>query len=274
MAYFGTAPLGGALPWGPNPAHNLVPLHDISEEEREVQARNLALAKKMGVVHSKKSVESWHSSTDDVDTKGLGDLWYAAREGNVQRLQHLVEVEKVNINRTRWSGITAMHRAAEEGQVEAMRFLLKHGAALNPKTTWGWYTPLHMACGRGKLEAGLLLLESGADWGVTDKTGKAPIEWAISAGYPIIARRLDARFMAMEAAKKKENHAALMERQAAEAARREIDEKERRRLQSGSKDGAHAAKKDATSGKGGGGGARKRMTITRVTKVHNDGKKK
>ena len=268
--------LGGALPWGPNPAHDLVPTHDIDEEEREMQARNLALAKKMGVVHKKQSVESWHSSEHDVDTKGLGDLWYAAREGNVARMEYLIEVEKVNVNRTRWSGITPMHRAAEEGQVAAIECLLKHGAAIDPRTTWGWYTPLHLACGRGKLEAGLLLLDSGAKWEATDKAGKAPIEWAINRGYPIIARRLDARFMAMEAAKKKDNHEDLMRKQAEAAKQREVNEKERRenngkvvRSPSPNDGGARGG-----SGGGDGAGGRKRMTITRVKKVHIDGKKK
>ena len=265
MAQYMEVPLGGALPWGPNPAHDLVPTHDISEEEREIQARNLALAKKMGVVHSKRSVESWHSSENEVDTKGLGDLWYAAREGNVARMEYLIVKEQVNVNRTRWSGITPMHRAAEEGQVEAIKCLMKHGADIQPRTTWGWYTPLHLACGRGKLEAGALLLESGAEWNATDKEGRAPIEWAISKGYPIIARRLDAKYMAMEAAKKKDSHEELMKQQAEAARRREVEEKERREAGGGGK---------APSPTKAPSGGRKKMTITRVKKVHIDGKSK
>jgi ankyrin repeat protein len=176
--------VGGALLWATTPANTMISSFEASEEDTKLQHLDFKLAKKLGV----KSAQP----------KTSGDLWKAAREGNVEQLIFLLEEEKIPVNRTRWSGITAMHRAAEEGQVLAMQCLLDHGALIDMKASVGWYTPLHLACGRGHLEAGIILLRAGARWEVLDKHGRTPIDWAISGGYPNVARQLDALFRSME----------------------------------------------------------------------------
>lgn len=180
----------------------------ISDDEREKLFEAAELAKKMGVYKGKASVDNWHDREDghDEGEVGSGDLWQAAREGDIPRIKYLLEVKKVPVNRSRWSGVTAMHRAAEEGRVDMIRLLAKAGGDVNCKTTWGWHTPLHLTCGRGHQDAGLELLNLGARWKITDKTHKTPLEWAINSGYPVMGRRLDQRAMRMEAEYKRDKH--------------------------------------------------------------------
>ena len=74
---------------------------------------------------------------------------------------------QLNVNQTRWSGVTLLHRyynilmsgnkycllrlivfviyhyndrAAENGFTDCCELLLEFGANINAKTTWGWYT--------------------------------------------------------------------------------------------------------------------------------------
>jgi ankyrin repeat protein len=125
------------------------------------------------------------------------DLFKIIREGEVRRLEELLESrrsttedisELVNINQTRWSGWTPLHRAAELGYTDVIELLLENGAKigeslmfphnmtcpasvsllynspllLDAVTTWGWHTPLHLALGNGFLSTAWFLVENGA----------------------------------------------------------------------------------------------------------------
>ena len=166
-----------------------------------------------------------------VETTSWG-LWYAAREGNVARMEYLIVKEQVNVNRTRWSGIAdAPRRRGGPGGGHQVPHETRgrHPA----EDDLGVVHAAHLACGRGKLGRGCCCW-SPVPNGTRRTRRRAPIEWAISKGHRIIARRLDAKYMAMEAAKK-DSHEELMKQQAEAARRREVEEKERREAGGGGK---------------------------------------
>lgn len=198
-----------SLRWAENPAHPLVPVNDVGEEERERIAAATQKAKDLGVYQRASNVDRWHDATDN-GVVSCGDIWQAAREGNLPRLEYLLTVEKEPVNKTRWSGITPLHRAAEEGQTEAAHLLLRHGANCDVRATWGWHTPLHLACGRGHEEVGRLLLKYGAEWKVYDKRNRSPLQWSIDGGREVMGRRLDHMCMIQESNEKKRNAQKLL----------------------------------------------------------------
>ena len=67
----------------------------------------------------------------------------AAREGNVQHLQRLLDVG-IDVNRSDHNNTTPLHVAAEEGHLSTVEFLLKHGAKVNNVDRDG-NTPLSVA---------------------------------------------------------------------------------------------------------------------------------
>jgi len=184
--------------WKATSTIDLVPTHDVTEEERE---------KKLEEFTRLQSIPEWALSKEDQkkracrrqpdgaplkDARAFGDIWMAAREGALARVAYFVDIEGVDVNLMTWAGATPMHRAAEENRAEVVQFLASRGAKIDARTTKGWFTPLHVACRRGSQEVGIALLELGADWEATDKYGKKPIDWAIQGGHNILARRLDA----------------------------------------------------------------------------------
>lgn len=117
------------------------------------------------------------------------DEWQVVREGNMQVFLRLLP--SLNINQTRWSGWTLLHRAAESGQTDICEVLLINGARVNQKTVWGWYTPLHCALGNGWRETALLLIEYGALTSIEDKEGNDCFKYATKKGFKDLALALE-----------------------------------------------------------------------------------
>jgi ankyrin repeat protein len=134
-------------------------------------------------------------SDDGFDVRGdhgIGDIHLAARLGNVNRLRQLIEWEGENVNKTKWSGVTALHRAAAEGHADVIEYLIKKaGADPNAKTTFGWHTPLHFAARNGKSDACLALIECGATWQTFNKDRETPRHWARAGGHANMGRKLE-----------------------------------------------------------------------------------
>eukprot|EP00026_Physarum_polycephalum_P006086 Phypoly_transcript_06127.p1 GENE.Phypoly_transcript_06127~~Phypoly_transcript_06127.p1 ORF type:complete len:593 (+),score=95.33 Phypoly_transcript_06127:77-1780(+) len=64
-------------------------------------------------------------------------LCTAAAKGDLQKLQHLVEVKNIDINTADYDGRTALHLASEEGHLEVVKYLLGKGANINCEDRWG-----------------------------------------------------------------------------------------------------------------------------------------
>lgn len=81
-------------------------------------------------------------------------------------------VQNVDINQGgKTSGMTALHQAARKGNVEAAQFLIEHGANINALDTQQ-KTPLHNAIEENQLKLTQLLLAQGADPNIEDNNKK------------------------------------------------------------------------------------------------------
>lgn len=79
---------GGVSPWLLSPTYAFVPMSLKTDEEKALLARNKALAERLGISHGKHDI--WVPCGDQ---HGNGDVFTCAREGNIDRLRHLIEVE-------------------------------------------------------------------------------------------------------------------------------------------------------------------------------------
>jgi Ankyrin repeats (3 copies) len=91
------------------------------------------------------------------------DVFTLVKEGNLEALDRMMQHEDFNVNVTRWSGFSLLHRAASEGQTDVCDMLIKRGARVNQRTVWGWYTPLHLSLANGYEDTAKYLIEQGAN---------------------------------------------------------------------------------------------------------------
>lgn len=77
---------------------------------------------------------------NDSKIKGVIALCWAAAQGDLKEIQHLV-ARGVDLNDADYDGRTPLHLAASEGHVEVIRYFLQHGVEANPRDRWGG-TPL------------------------------------------------------------------------------------------------------------------------------------
>jgi len=176
------------------------------------------------------------ASFDPRADHGIGDLHLAARLGNVNRVRQLIEWEGENVNKTKWSGVTALHRAAAEGHSDVIEYLIKKaGADPNAKTTFGWHTPMHFAARNGKEDACIALIENGANWQVFNKDRETPQNWARAGGNANMGRKLE-QVVNQQAsrhrkAKVKEMEAMYDEKRKKAEEERKLEEEEANRLE-------------------------------------------
>eukprot|EP00977_Amphora_coffeiformis_P024485 scaffold16003_cov149-Amphora_coffeaeformis.AAC.1 len=114
----------------------------------------------------------------------------AAREGNLERVRHLVQGRRANPN---WPdknyGNTPLHEACWNDRTDVVQFLIKQASAdVNVRDQFG-RTPLHKACGDGNLDVvQFLIQEAGADVNVRDKDGRTPLHGACRYGNTNVVR--------------------------------------------------------------------------------------
>jgi len=82
---------------------------------------------------------------DTTDSKNaevtLIRMCYAAGNGDLEQVKHIIEEKGVDVNMADYDGRTALHLAASEGQVEVVNYLIGRGADVTLKDRWGG-TPL------------------------------------------------------------------------------------------------------------------------------------
>ena len=101
----------------------------------------------------------------------------AAWNGNLKRVQELVE-RGADIEKTSSFGdFTPLVSACTNGQLEVARYHLEKGANRDKASNGGW-TPLHHAALRGHLETTKVLMVYGADLNARTNHGKLPIDVA------------------------------------------------------------------------------------------------
>ena len=117
--------------------------------------------------------------------KIVHDPFKVVSDGDVEVLLDLIQHPEnpLNVCKTRWSGMSLLHRAASQGWTDCCAVLIEHGAKLNEKSIWGWYTPLHMALGNGWEDTAKFLVEVGADIHARNKDREDCCDYAIRKGY-------------------------------------------------------------------------------------------
>jgi ankyrin repeat protein len=111
------------------------------------------------------------------------DLFEAAKIGDVEAMQRLIDKNGADVNVRANNGATLLHVAACYGKVEAVAYLIdQKGADVNVRANNG-ATLLHVAACYGKVEAVAYLIDQkGADVNVQDNKGVTPLHFAASYG--------------------------------------------------------------------------------------------
>ena len=92
--------------------------------------------------------------------------WAAAAEGDsnlqIETMQHLIKVHKMDKNGKDNNGNTVLHTAAVNCRTAVIRYLVASGMDVNSAGAHG-YTPLHLAAWKGHIDSVMFLVQNGAD---------------------------------------------------------------------------------------------------------------
>jgi ankyrin repeat protein len=105
-------------------------------------------------------------------------LYYAAKLGLQDLVEHLIVKRPELVNARGWKEMTPMHAAASGGHANILRLLQGHGADVGSRNKYG-ETPLHGASWSGKLDAGHCLLDLGVDVNARNEDDWTPLFHAI-----------------------------------------------------------------------------------------------
>jgi ankyrin repeat protein len=107
---------------------------------------------------------------------GKEELLNAAREGDVEELEHLLSKHAAAVScPDEVTGKKALHSAAANGHTHAVEVLLDHGADPSARNA-SHNTPLHFAALTGQAEATRSLLQRGADAHAVNVFGNTPFD--------------------------------------------------------------------------------------------------
>ncbi len=116
---------------------------------------------------------------NSVDPTGTTLLMFAARSGNEQLIDFLLDHHANVLNRNKY-GDTALMLAAFEGRTPIAERLIRAGSELDPKGGW---TPLLYAAFNGRTECARLLLDRGARVDTASANGLTPLMVAVRGGH-------------------------------------------------------------------------------------------
>ena len=118
--------------------------------------------------------------------KVIHEPFKVVSDGNVDLLIRMLNDEEkpLQVNLSRWSGFTLLHRAASLGQTDICEILLKLVLALM-SALWGWHSALHLAVGNGWEDCGKFLVTAGANIHAVNKEGLDCCEYAERKGIVI-----------------------------------------------------------------------------------------
>lgn len=102
----------------------------------------------------------------------------AAKKGDVDRIQSLLEADPTLVNATDPDGCTPLHCAAWKGNAAAVSTLIDYGGDVNAQSNNTHYggTPLHAAAHANHREVAELLIAHGADTIAISCNGRTPLQ--------------------------------------------------------------------------------------------------
>ena len=101
-------------------------------------------------------------------------LFIASWKGNLPVVRYLVE-QGANMEKADQNGWNPVINASFSGHLGVVRYLLEQGANRD-KADRGGYTPIHFAARQGHLEIAKLLMVYGADLNARNRWGELPID--------------------------------------------------------------------------------------------------
>ncbi|KAJ2020709.1 hypothetical protein GGI13_005081 [Coemansia sp. RSA 455] len=104
-------------------------------------------------------------------TKQDENIWTATGDGDMARVEQLVEADRTLVNAKDENGYTPLHAAASWKQPKLLEFLIKNGGDVNITDNDG-DTPLHIC---EDLECAQLLLDNGANPEAENDEGLSPV---------------------------------------------------------------------------------------------------
>jgi uncharacterized protein len=122
----------------------------------------------------------------------MGDIWRAARGGNLAEVVRMVGEDpgRLNAKAPLWHlDRTPLMFSSQGGRVEVVRWLLDQGADID-ESDRGGQTALCLACSAARPAVVKLLLERGADPAIADRLGWTPLMAASSQGHLVVLRWL------------------------------------------------------------------------------------
>ncbi len=115
---------------------------------------------------------------DKRDAFGRTSLWWAASDGQMQRVAELIK-SGADVNAADVDGETPLHAAARWGHAAIVKRLLAAGADPRARALYG-STPLHRACRELRDQAVQALLDHGVEADLRDDFGCTPLHDAVA----------------------------------------------------------------------------------------------
>ncbi len=122
------------------------------------------------------------------DALGRTPLWWAARDGDAERVQVLAATRS-EIDRADVDGETPLHAATRAGSVTVVRELLDRGANPDRAAQYG-VTPLMLAVASGRMDVAIVLLQAGVNPNSRDMFGTTALHVAAMRGNVVLTNRL------------------------------------------------------------------------------------
>ena len=121
-----------------------------------------------------------------LDPAHVAEIHDAARKGNVEKIQSLININAGLVNAKDSQGNTPLIWAAETGHKDVAELLLTNNADVNAKDSKGW-SPLIWAAANGHAAVVQVLLDSGAEENAKAKSGRTPLHVAAERGHKAAA---------------------------------------------------------------------------------------